>query len=91
MTGKSLELWLTDAEEGIRQPQAKRQTLVQQLRELERRERARCMIQVGVIMAGLGVDTPEKAQALQSEARERPEIRDWLHSVMQPKGAQDDS
>ncbi len=90
MSGKPLNQRIADAEEQIRQLQARKQALAQQLRQQERKERTRRLIQIGGIMARLGVDTLEKAQALQREVERRPKVRDWLHQVLSQKPQNDD-
>jgi len=84
MAGKSLEQRLTAADERIRQLQARKETLAAQLRQQERKDRTRRLIQIGGIMARLGIDTPEKAQALQQVIEHHPEVREWLHKAVQP-------
>ncbi len=81
MAGKSLEQRIADAEERIRQLQARKQGLEQRLKEQERKARTRRLIQIGGIMVRLGVDTLEKAQALQREVERRPEVKAWLEKV----------
>lgn len=81
MPGKSLEQRIADTDERIRQLQARKQTLAQQARQQERRDRTRRLIQVGGIIATLGVDTLEKAQALQREIERRHEVQEWLQKV----------
>lgn len=39
------------------------------------------MIQIGGIMARLGIDTVEKAQALQRVAEGQPKVKAWLRKV----------
>ncbi|MFZ5823896.1 MAG: hypothetical protein ACOY94_06160 [Bacillota bacterium] len=81
LAGKSLSERMTETEERIRQLQARKQTLSQQLKQQERKERTRRLIQIGGVMARLGVDSLEKAQALQKEVERRAEVRDWLRKV----------
>lgn len=75
MTGKSIADRLVETEQRIRQLQARKRTLEQQVKQQERKERTRRLIQVGAIMSKLGVDSVEKALALQKEVAERPEVR----------------
>ncbi|MFZ5826949.1 MAG: conjugal transfer protein TraD [Bacillota bacterium] len=81
LAGKSLTERMNETDERIRQLQARKQTLSQQIKQQERKERTRRLIQIGGIMARLGVDTLEKAQALQKQVERRPEVRDWLRKV----------
>jgi hypothetical protein len=81
MPGKSIEQRISDADERIRQLQARKQALAQQQAQRERKERTRRLIQIGAIMATIGVDTVAKAQALQRQAEDRPEVRNWLNQV----------
>jgi transposase len=80
MAGKSLDQRLADTDERIRRLQARKQTLAQAIRQQERKDRTRRLIQIGGIMAKLGVDTVEKAQALQHEVETKKELRDWLNT-----------
>lgn len=84
MAGKSLEQRVAEAEERIRQLHARKQVIDQQLRQRERKQRTRRLIQVGAVLANMGVDTLEKAQALQREVERRPEVREWLERVTAP-------
>lgn len=84
MAGKSLEQRMSDTEIRIRQLEAQKQRLSQQLKQQERKDRTRRLIQIGGIMVKLGVDSVEKAQALQSVAERRPEVREWLLKIVQP-------
>lgn len=61
----------------------------QQLKRQERKDRTRRLIQIGGVLTRLGVDTLEKAQALQKEVERRPEVQDWLRKVMERAGAQE--
>ncbi len=81
MPGKSLEQRLADTETRIRQLEARKQNLAQAVRQQERKERTRRLIQIGGIMAKLGIDTLEKAQALQRVVERHPEVREWLNGV----------
>lgn len=81
MAGKSLEERVADTEERIRQLQARKQLLAQQVKQQERKARTRRLIQIGGIMAKLGVDTVEKAQELLREAERRTEVQVWLRKV----------
>jgi len=82
MPGKLLNQRVAEVEEQIRQLQARKQALAQQLRQQERKERTRRLIQIGGIMARLGVDTLEKAQAFQRAVECRPRVRGWLDQVV---------
>lgn len=81
LAGKSLTERMSETEERIRQLQARRQVLSQQIKQQERKERTRRLIQIGGIMARVGVDTLEKAQVLQKEVERRPQVQDWLRKV----------
>ncbi|MDF2627212.1 MAG: hypothetical protein K0R39_1043 [Symbiobacteriaceae bacterium] len=76
-----MEERLTDVEVRIRQLQARKQALAQQVKQQQRKERTRTLIQIGAILAKLGVDSLEKAQAFQKEIQGRPEAQDWLKKV----------
>lgn len=81
MAGKSLEERMAATAERIRQLEARKQTLAQAIREQERKDRSRRLIQIGGIMARLGIDTVEKAQALQQVVEANPEVQTWLRRV----------
>ncbi len=81
MAGKSLEQRMADTETRIQQLEAQKRLLAQQLKQQERKERTRRLIQIGAIMDRLGVDTLEKAQALQKEVERRTEVQAWLQKV----------
>jgi hypothetical protein len=81
MAGKSVEQRISDTETRIRQLEAQKRLLAQQLKDQERKERTRRLIQIGGIMARLGIDTLEKAQALQRVVDGTPEVRAWLRKV----------
>ncbi len=81
LAGKSLTERMDETDERIRQLQARKQALSQQIKQQERKVRTRRLIQIGGIMARLGVDTLEKAQALQKQVERRPAVRDWLRKV----------
>ncbi|HYG58832.1 MAG TPA: hypothetical protein VD902_12310 [Symbiobacteriaceae bacterium] len=89
MAGKSAEQRLSDVEERIRQLQARKQLLAQQVKTQARKERTRRLIQIGATMAKLGVDSLEKAQELQKEAERRPEVQDFLKQVTGRAGKQE--
>jgi hypothetical protein len=72
---------MAEVERKIQQLQARKQTLAQAIKQQERKDRTRRLIMIGGVMARLGVDTVEKAQALQREAECRPEVQDWLRKV----------
>ena len=78
MAGKSLEQRMADTETRIRQLEAQKRLLAQQVKAQSRKERTRQLIQIGGIMARLGIDTVEKAQALQRVAESQSEVHTWL-------------
>lgn len=90
MAGKSLEQRVSEAEVRIRQLQARKETLEQRLRQTARKERTRRLIQIGAVMANLGVDTLVKVQAFQREVERRSEVRRWLTSVLEHASVPDD-
>lgn len=81
MSGKSLEQRMTDTETRIKQLEAQKRLLAQQVKIHQRKERTRQLIQIGGVMARLGIDTVEKAQALQRLVERHPEEHGWLHKV----------
>jgi hypothetical protein len=87
MPGKSLEQRMADKETRIRQLEAQKRLLTQQVKTQQRKQRTRELIQIGGIMALLGIDTVEKAKALQSVAERKPEIQTWLQKVAEMANA----
>ncbi|HYF81391.1 MAG TPA: conjugal transfer protein TraD [Symbiobacteriaceae bacterium] len=81
MAGKSLEQRMADTETRIRQLEAQKRLLAQQVKAQARRERTRQLIQIGGILARLGFDTVEKVQVLQRVVEERPEVQAWFRDV----------
>lgn len=81
MPGKSLEQRMADTETRIRQLEAQKRLLAQQVKTQQRKDRTRQLIQIGGIMARLGIDTLEKAQALQRVVEGQPEVKAWLQKV----------
>ena len=86
MAGKSVEQRISDAETRIRQLEAQKRLLAQQLQQQARKERTRRLIQIGATMDRLGVDTLAKAQALQAQIEGNPEVKAWLAQVMATAG-----
>jgi hypothetical protein len=82
MAGKSLEERLAAVTVHIKQKEAQKRNLVQQLKKEQRKQRTRRLIHIGAIMARLGVDSVAKAQALQQQIEERPEVRAWLENAI---------
>jgi alanine racemase len=81
MPGKSLEQRMADTETRIRQLEAQKRLLAQQVKTQQRKDRTRQLIQIGGIMARLGIDTVEKAQALQRVVQTHTEIQAWFGKV----------
>lgn len=81
MPGKSLEQRMSDTETRIRQLEAQRRLLAQKAKSQQRKARTRQLIQIGGIMARLGIDSLEKAQALQRGVEERSEVQKWLRNI----------
>lgn len=81
MGSRPVEQRMAEVDRKIQQLQARKQTLAQAIKQQERKDRTRRLIMIGGVMARLGVDTVEKAQALQREAERRPEVQDWLRKV----------
>jgi hypothetical protein len=63
MGSKPVEQRMADVERKIQQLQARKQMLTQAIKQQERKDRTRRLIMIGGVMARLGVDTVEKAQA----------------------------
>lgn len=81
MAGKSLEERMSDTETRIRQLEAQKRLLSQQVKAQQRKDRTRQLIQIGGILAKLGINTVPKAQALQRVVEGQPEIHGWLRRV----------
>jgi hypothetical protein len=81
MGSKPVEQRMADVERKIQQLQARKQTLAQAIKQQERKDRTRRLIMIGGVMARLGVDTVDKAQALQREVERRPEVQEWVRKV----------
>jgi hypothetical protein len=81
MAGKSLEQRMAYTEARLQQLEAQKRLLAQQVKAQARKERTRQLIQIGGIMSRLGLDTVEKAQALQRVVKSHPEVQGWLRKV----------
>jgi predicted chitinase len=73
---------MSDTETRIRQLEAQKRLLAQQLKQQARKERTRRLIQIGAIMDRLGMDTPAKAQAFQDQVQETAELKVWFAQLM---------
>jgi hypothetical protein len=76
---------MAETEERIRQLEARKRTLAQTIKHQERKDRTRRLIQIGGILARLGVDSVEKAQALQQAVERNPRVKAWLAQVTTPQ------
>jgi hypothetical protein len=81
MAGKSVEHRMADTEMRIRQLEAQKRLLAQQVKAQARKERTRQLIQIGGILARLGIDTVDKAKALQCVVEGHAEIGAWFAQV----------
>ena len=68
MAHKTLTERMADLDEQMRQLRARKQALEAQAKQAQRKQRTRTLIQVGGILATLGVSTVEEAQQLQAYA-----------------------
>ena len=68
MARKTVSERLSELDEHIQQLRAQKQALEAQAKQAERKQRTRTLIQVGGILATLGVSTVEEAQQLQAYA-----------------------
>ena len=66
MAHKTLAERVADLDEQIQQLRAQKQALEAQAKQADRKQRTRTLIQVGGILATLGVTTVEEAQQLQA-------------------------
>jgi outer membrane murein-binding lipoprotein Lpp len=82
MAGKSVEQRINDTETRIRQLEAQKRLLAQQLKQQARKDRTRRLIQIGAIMDRLGMDTPAKAQAFQALVQDNAELKAWFAELM---------
>lgn len=81
MPGRSLDDRIAQNEERIRQLEAQTRALKAQQSEKARKERTHMLIQMGGIMAALGMDLAS-VQELQREAQSRPQIREYLDKLL---------
>ncbi len=83
MVGKTIDDRIREAEEKVKQAKARLQKLEAVNKQKVRRERTRRLIQVGGIMAHLGVNTVEQAEALRKEVVEGSEKFKawWIRTV----------
>lgn len=78
MARRSLAERIAELEEKGRQLEARRQALEARLKEQARRQRTRGLIQVGGVLARLGVVTVAEAEQLRQYAEAHPEWwRQW--------------
>lgn len=82
MAGKSYQERLEAYEKRIGQLQARKEQLQTQLKNQERRQRTRRLIQVGAIMAHLGIETPEQADALRRIVEANSRLGQALRSAI---------
>jgi hypothetical protein len=81
MAGKTFEQRLEAVDAQIKQKEAQERNLIQQLKEKQRKERTRRLVQIGAFMAKLGVDTLGKAQAFQAHIEGNSKVKTWLAHV----------
>jgi hypothetical protein len=90
MAAKTIEERIKEAEEKVQQAKARLQKLEGLNRLKERKERTRRLIQVGGIMARLGVNTVEQAEALRKSVMDGSEkFKDWWTRTVGPIPGED--
>lgn len=81
MPGKTVEERLLETERKIQQLQAQKANLEKRIKEQQRKERTRRLIQIGGIWAHLGISTVEEHQALQRYFEEHPNMLETLKAI----------
>ena len=85
MAGKTIEDRIKEAEEKVKQARAKLQKLEALNQQKERKERTRRLIQVGGVMARLGVNTVEQAEALRKAVMDGSDkFKEWWIRTVGP-------
>ncbi len=85
MPAKTIEERIKEAEEKVQQARARLQKLEGLNKLKERKERTRRLIQVGGIMARLGIGTVEQAEALRKSVMEGSEkFKEWWTRTVGP-------
>ena len=85
MAGKTIEDRIRKAEEKVKTARARLQKLEAINRQKERKERTRRLIQVGGIMAHLGVETVDQAEALRKAVMDGSDkFKDWWMRTVGP-------
>ena len=85
MAGKTIEDRIKEAEDKVKTARARLQKLEALNRQRERKERTRRLIQVGGIMAHLGVETVDQAEALRKAVMDGSDkFKDWWTRTIGP-------
>lgn len=85
MPAKTIEERIKEAEEKVQQARAKLQKLEGLNKLKERKERTRRLIQVGGIMARLGITTAEQAEALRKSVMDGSgKFKEWWTRTVGP-------
>ena len=85
MAGKTIEDRIREAEEKVKQAKARLQKLEALHNQRERKQRTRRLIQVGGVMARLGVETVEQAEALRKAVMDGSDkFKEWWIRTVGP-------
>lgn len=82
MTDMNYEERIEEMDQKIKQLESQKQTLIARKKEKKRKERTRCLIQIGGIMAHLGIDTLEKANRFQKAFEENDQFRNYIDKLV---------
>lgn len=82
MAGKSVEERLVELENRKKQIEAQQQALLTRLKDKERKERTRRLIQLGAKMESLGMKTLEQGDAFIAEIKSNEKARDWFNKII---------
>jgi hypothetical protein len=88
MARRSPEEQLAALNQKLAQLESRKHSLEAQTQEKERKARTRMLIQMGGIMVKLGMDSLDKAQALQQQVEVHP---DWWAVLTQPAQEPEDA
>lgn len=90
MAGKSIEERLQELEKRKKQIIAQEQALKSRLKEIERKERTRRLIQIGALMDKAGMKTKEQADAFYEALQNDENIKKWFDDLMASHSSSED-
>ncbi len=73
---------IADLEKKIDQLETRKQVLEARAKEQARKKRTRELIQIGGIMANLGIDSVPKAQRLLTSVKQSPRMQAWIQRLV---------